>query len=238
MSNPTFIDLCEGGTVEEIKSFKDKIELEEGILFALSSGNYEVIDYLLTLKPDLDFIFNELFSSGEDHDIGSAAYLSIKTKYRLNDCLIAAIETFKIQEVKTLVSLGANNFNHGVKTLLDTVPNDLFNWVCIENLNYLIKLGATNYTKIFASERFKFVNPYVLNMNLVIKTLTKNKNKTLRYDNIKTLEVLIDRGLPYNLIRACNFEIQIDVRHNIIKSTLNTIIIDNIINIICSYATL
>jgi hypothetical protein len=238
MSNPDFINLCEDGTVEEIKSFKDKIELEEGILTALNSGNYKVIDYLLTLKPDLDFIFDELLSTGEDDDTGEAAYLSIKTKYRLNDGLIAAIETFKIQEVKTLVSLGANNFNHGVETLLDTVPNDLFNWVCIENLNYLIKSGATNYKKIFASERFKFVNPYVLNMNLVIKTLTKNKNKTLRYDNIKTLEVLIDRGLPYNLIRAGNFEQQIDVRHNIIKSTLNNILINNIINIICNYATL
>jgi hypothetical protein len=79
---------------------------------------------------------------------------------------------------------------------------------------------------------------YLLNMNLVIKTLTKNKNKTLRYDNIKTLEVLIDRGLPYNLIRAGNFEQQIDARHNNIKSTLNNILINNIINIICSYATL
>jgi hypothetical protein len=224
MEDPYVLVCCEGSLEKLLSMFlnpKNNLpDLKECLLNALLYENYQVADYLVTLTTttDLDYVFENLSQDRDFFD--QYLYLSLKTKRNLDGGIESAILLEKHEELDTLLATGGNNYNYYLKILLQ-IPTVSFDWWHIKYLNYFIKQGVTSYGKLIYTEKIKFVDPDVLNMDIIIKDLRifYTYQKYLHNFN-NTEKILIKRGLPIDLIQDRNLLKEIKLRRSTVSKIL------------------
>jgi hypothetical protein len=232
-----FKTLCAYETVEEIKAFtiENKYLIDDGLIHALINKNYKVVDFLLTLNPNLHNVWEYLIFN---YYYEQAVFLSIKTNEFLHQAVIISIGECNYSFLTSIIELYEKSkyryylfelLSAHVTCLNETLPD-------IEKcLNYL----CTKYPCLINIILHHYTYTLPINIDLCILYL-KSTTTTL---NPMTIDNLLNKGLPIkylsNITTPYSIEIHTSIlkKHTTIEEILSQFLIKPLISIITDYVT-
>jgi hypothetical protein len=244
--------LCELGNIDEIKKYMPVIthtqdEIDSYLMCALLNDHFRIVEYLLQFDPDITDIIDELNVTRDAGYVNDeyVVYLALRTKKCLNDGLISAARIYDFNSFKTFIDWGANNYTEALEWLYSDDPDVTIGRV--KCLNYIIKY-ITDYEFIIKNNIMDLIDPENINIDILIKTLDRNKKLKINIDAYYDLTTLFRNGLPmtylqrikFNYLRNCDkdYECILSNIKDEVDYILTPFIIPTIINIINEFLTI